>query len=140
MLAGMTRIRFPLAALAAAVLLATSPCAAAGAAKAEGGAVEPVRLPPMSIPLMRGVYRDGSFDLQLLLAFESGEDRARVEALLPRIEAAFFRDLSELARLHVAHGRPTDLDLVGRVLQRAADRVAGAHATRVLIGEAMVRR
>lgn len=139
MLGSMTRIRFSLAALTTAALIAILPAAAETARPADEAMVQ-VRLRPMSVPLMRGVYRDGSFDLQLLLAFESREERSRVETLLPRIEAAFFRDMSELARLHVAHGRPTDLDLVGRVLQRAADRIAGRHAARVLIQEAMVRR
>lgn len=128
------------AAVLAAALFAACPLAA-GESGGNGEQLPVhVRLRPMSVPLMRGVYREGSFDLQILLALDSPEDKSRVEALLPRLEAAYFRDMSELARLYVGHGRTTDIKLVGEVLQRATDRVTGPHAARVLIQEAMVRR
>jgi len=120
--------------------------AAAGAARAaeKAPAAETdalfVAVPPLTVPLVRGSAFHGRFFVHIDLAVESEAAQARIEALQPRLEAAYLESLSLLAQYHLDPGRAVDLPLVRKLLQRTTDRVLTPGMARVLIQEAAVRR
>jgi len=99
-----------------------------------------VSLPPVSVPLVNGSYLSGSLFVRVDLAIETQATKARIERLLPRLEAAYLERLSLLSRSHIDTDRAVDLPLLGALLQRATDRVLEPGTARVLVQEAAVRR
>ncbi|MFQ5348350.1 MAG: hypothetical protein ACE5ED_10980 [Rhodothalassiaceae bacterium] len=114
------------------------------AAEQEGAAKEPapvyVSIAPLSVPIVRGVQLQGRFDMRLVLEVENKEREAEVERLMPRLEAAYLANLTDLAQYYVTPGKAVDVALVARILQTTTDRILGAGRARVLVQEAAIRR
>ncbi|RMD91061.1 MAG: hypothetical protein D6807_00455 [Alphaproteobacteria bacterium] len=127
-----------------AVLLLLVLASPALAAEQEGAAKEPapiyVSIAPLSVPIVRGVQLQGRFDMQLVLEVENKERQAEVERLMPRLEAAYLANLTDLAQYYVTPGKAVDVALVARILQATTDRILGSGQARVLVQEAAIRR
>ncbi len=114
------------------------------AAEQEGAAPEPapiyVAVSPLSVPIVRGARLRGRFDLQLVLGVENKKQEQEVTHLLPRLEAAYLANLTDLTQYYVTPGKAIDVALIAEILQTTTDRILGAGTARVLIQEATIRR
>ena len=126
------------------ILLALSALRPAFAAEQEGAAPEPapiyVTVSPLSVPIVRGARLRGRFDLQLVLGVENKEQEQQVTRLLPRLEAAYLANLTDLTQYYVTPGKAIDVALIAQILQKTTDRILGAEVAQVLIQEATIRR
>ncbi len=126
------------------ILLALSALRPAFAAEQEGAAPEPapiyVAVSPLSVPIVRGARLRGRFDLQLVLGVENKEQEQQVTRLLPRLEAAYLANLTDLTQYYVTPGKAIDVALIAQILQKTTDRILGAEVAQVLIQEATIRR
>lgn len=99
-----------------------------------------VALAPMTVPLLRGSYVEGSFHLKLRLAVATAEDKREVERLLPRLEAGYLEMLGYVARSGVRPGEAVDLIAIADALQGVTNRVLGNDHARLLIVESALKR
>ncbi len=121
-------------------LAITHPQGSAHAASALEGDVPPiyVAMAPITIPLVRSGYLEGSFHIRLDIAVSSTADEARVTQLIPRLEAAYLSALSDLTRFYISPGKQTDIDMIGRILQQATDHILGNDNARLLISDTAI--
>ncbi len=123
---------------------AAAPPSAARASQGEGeGSPDDLRyidMKPVDVPLTRSGYLTGRLVVRAALKVESPGTRAKVEAAMPKLEAAFLMEIADLTRYDIEAGAPIDIALVRARLQRAADSVLGPGVTTVFIHEAMTRR
>ncbi|RMF14673.1 MAG: hypothetical protein D6757_05860 [Alphaproteobacteria bacterium] len=116
----------------------------ARASEGEGaGAQDELRyidMKPVDVPLTRAGYLQGRFIVRAALKVETAKARAKVEAAMPKLEAAFLMAIADLTRYDIEAGAPIDIPLVRARLQRAADTVLGPGVTTVFIHEAMTSR
>ncbi len=95
---------------------------------------------PLDVPLTRGGFIQGHAVVRASLKVETPAARAKVEAMLPKLEAAFLMVVTELARYDLEADAPIDTGLVRQRLQEAADRILGPEVARVFVIEAMTTR
>ncbi len=95
---------------------------------------------PVDVPLTRGGFIQGHVVIRPTLKVESPAARARVEKMLPKLEARFLMVVSELARYDIEAESPIDTGLVRARLQREADAVLGPGVAEVFVIEAMTTR
>ncbi len=126
------------------ILIALFALRPAHATEQEGAAREPapiyVAVSPLSVPIVRGARLQGRFDLQLVLGVENAEQEQQVTRLMPRLEAAYLANLTDLTQYYVTPGKAVDVALIAEILQTTTDRILGARTAQVLIQEATIRR
>ncbi|RMF66905.1 MAG: hypothetical protein D6740_12515, partial [Alphaproteobacteria bacterium] len=74
---------------------------------------------PLDVPLTRGGFIQGHAVVRASLKVETPAARAKVEAMLPKLEAAFLMVVTELARYDLEADAPIDTGLVRQRLQEA---------------------
>ncbi|WP_281299851.1 MULTISPECIES: hypothetical protein [unclassified Iodidimonas] len=123
------------------VALAPQPAWALAEKKAEA-ATAPiyVELMPMTVPLLRDGYVSGSFHLRLNLAAVDAKAKTEINRLMPRLEAAYLANLSDLSEHFIRPGESVDLDIIKTILQSTTDRLLGQGVATLLIVETAVRR
>ncbi|GAK34910.1 flagellar basal body-associated protein FliL [alpha proteobacterium Q-1] len=124
------------------VALAPLPAWALSEKKGEAAAAAPiyVELTPMTVPLLRDGYVSGSFHLRLNLAATDAEAKTEINRLMPRLEAAYLANLSDLSEQFIRPGESVDLDIIKMILQSTTDRLLGQGVANLLIVETSVRR
>lgn len=122
------------------LLLATGLDAAAAAVSGKAGGPIHVALAPVTVPLFRGNYVQGSFHLKLILAVDTEQDRKSVERMIPRLEAGYLDLLTRMSKTSIRPGEPTDLQGIATALQAITDQVLGGSKARLLIEESAIRR
>ncbi len=99
-----------------------------------------VTMAPITIPLMRSGYVEGSFHIRLDIAVATKTEEERVTHLTPRLEAAFLGNLSDLAQFYIRPGEQTDVNMIGRILQQTTNQILGTSEARLLISDTAIRR
>ena len=130
-------------AMAWALTLLSAPASALAEKKGEAGAASApiyVELTPMTVPLQRNGYVSGSFHLRLNLAAADAKAKTDINHLMPRLEAAYLSNLSDLSEHFIRPGESVDLDVIKMVLQSTTDRLLGQDVATLLIVESAVRR
>ena len=124
--------------------LALAPAGIRGPAAAqetvEDEGIRYIDVTPVDVPLTRGGFIQGHVVIRPTLKVETPAARARVQEMLPKLEARFLMAVSELARYDIDAEAPIDTGLVRARLQQEADAVLGAGIAQVFIIEAMTTR
>ena len=104
---------------------------------AEDEGIRYIDVTPLDVPLTRGGFIQGHAVIRAALKVDTPAARAKVEAMRPKLEAAFLMVVTELARYDLEADAPIDTGLVRQRLQEAADRILGPGITQVFVIEAM---
>lgn len=129
----MPRIIF---ALALAAALVASPAEASGGKK-KGGGMSYLQLPPLTAIVVRPDGRRGVMTVETGVDVKDEGLRARAEASLPRLRAAYVAAVQSHAQ-GLPPGSPPHADRLGLQLQRETDRVLGKPGAKLLLGTILV--
>lgn len=124
--------------LPALVAALPGPARASGAKdKKKGGGESFVQLAAITANVMRVDGRPGIFTVEAGLDVPDAALRARVEALTPRLRAAYMETLQQFAG-GLGRGLAPDADRLAAALQASTDRTLGRKGARLLLGTIMV--
>jgi len=108
-----------------------------GAEKKKGGGLNFIQLPTLTANCTRASGSRGVLTVDSGLDIKDGGLRAKAEASIPRLRAAYAQALQAQAAA-IPPGAPPNPDLLVGVFQRTTDQVLGKPGARFLIGAVMV--
>jgi hypothetical protein len=127
--------------LAATALLALPGAAAAsGGGKSEkkkGGGASYIQIPAVAATITRATGRRGVMTVETGIDVPDGALRARAEASLPRLRAAYVQTVQAYAAGLTPSTAP-NCDFLARQLQRDTDMILGKKGARLLLGTVLV--
>lgn len=138
----MMRLSFFIAGLALLILALAASSGVAQASESAKADAPPIYVPvaPITVPMMRAGYIQGSFHIKLDIAVATKSNEEKVSHLMPRLEAAYMGNLTDLAQYYIRADKPADLKLIGKVLQQTTDRILGSGEARLLINDTAIHR
>lgn len=133
----MRRRRFAAALVLAAALPAVARAAAKKGEKKKGGGESYIQLQTLAATTLRPNGRRGVLTVEAGVDVPDGALRARAEASLPRLRAAYV----QVVQIYAAGLNGTtapNADFLARELQRETDRVLGRKGARLLLGSMLL--
>jgi hypothetical protein len=124
-----------LACLLAAVALSTA--SAADASEKKGGGPAYLRLPALAATVIRPDGRRGVLTVEAGIDAKTDAVRAKAQASIPRLRAAYVTAVQSHAQGLPPGGAP-HADRLAAALQKETDRVLGGPGAKVLLGTIMV--
>ncbi len=103
------------------------------------GAASYVAIPRLIAPVMQRGNPSGSLICEVCLDVPDATLRGRVQGLMPRLRDSLRQSLSTYASVHLRPGGAPDPDHIVRLLQVAADRIAGQAGARVLVTDLIMQ-
>ena len=131
------RRRHLLLALAAAALPGAAQASPNKAEKKKGGGASYIQIQTVTATLMRANGRRGVLTVEVGLDVPDGGLRARAEASIPRVRAAFVQVVQTYGAGLTPNTAP-NADFLAGELQRETDRVLGRRGARLLLGTILV--
>ncbi len=125
------------AALPAAIRPDGARAAGGGEAKKTAGGASYLPIAPLTGTTSKGGGRRGVLSVECGLDVPDGKLRARAEASLPRLRAAYVQTVMTYAA-GLPVGAPPNADFLARSLQRQTDSVLGKTGARFLLGAVLV--
>ena len=123
--------------LALAAALVASPAAAGGGGKKKGGGASYLQLPPLTAIVVRPDGRRGVMTVETGVDIKDEVLKARAEASLPRLRAAYVAAVQGHAQ-GLPPGTPPHADRLAVHLQRETDRILGKPGAKLLLGTILV--
>lgn len=126
--------------IAAIAALAIAPGAASASGKAEkkkGGGASYIQIQAIAATVTRGDGRRGVLTVETGVDVADEKLRARADASLPRLRAAY----AQTVQVYAAGLKPStapNTDFLARALQRDTDMVLGAKGARLLLGTVLI--
>ena len=108
-----------------------------GAEKKKGGGINFIQLPTLTANAARASGSRGVLTVDSGLDIKDGGLRAKAEASIPRLRAAYVQILQAQAAA-IPPGAPPNPDAMVASFQRATDQVLGKPGAKFLIGAVMV--
>ena len=131
------RRRHLLLVLAAAALPGAARASPNKAEKKKGGGASYIQIQTVTATLMRANGRRGVLTVEVGLDVPDGGLRARAEASIPRVRAAFVQVVQTYGAGLTPNTAP-NADFLAGELQRETDRVLGRRGARLLLGTILV--
>ena len=121
----------------AAVTFASAPLAAEKTEKKKGGGDSFIQLPTIAVTVKRLGGGNGVMTVDVGVDVADGALRKRADQSTPLLRDAFLREMLTYGQT-LGPGRPPNPDVIGVMLQRAADRTLGRPGAKLLLGAILI--
>ncbi len=99
-----------------------------------------IEMDPLLINLYRGQVNEGILIIRYHIGMADDGNYGDVNAMVPKIIATLYTDVTRLARLRFRADEPVNIKLLDVFMQRSLDKVVGKDKAEIFIDAAVVQR